>query len=379
MASANARYFLPDHPTLKDVYSKNDLRAMLVAGTLSRSDMVLDDETGHGHLLGDLLAMPYPDVTIMPSRSTGSSSASGTNSGSGSAGSGCGNMAPRPQLPPNHEFRADTPLPRPETDFRPPSQRRTTSREERAYQQQRDDAGDDDEEEEQDDDATFEDEDDLDDALLDERAEDYHHEDEDEDAEEEGHPDAPAQHLRPPTPAPASTTPVQEWRPGHPYGGMMRAQLGPVETFYPEERGPEETLYQGHPSWLAYPKSLLALLLLIISAVVSHRMQFGLEWVLLFGSVAGLILLFVGLDRFTCAYIVTTRRVEMEYGVLGRNTREVRIRDIRSIDVQQGGWRALLGMGNVRFDSSVSSGPEVYFRDVHRPHAIKELVREMQK
>lgn len=372
MAAAHARYFLPDHPTLKDVYSKNELRAMLVAGTLSRSDMVLDDETGHGHLLGDLLAMPYPDVTIMPSRSTTSTN---TNTGGSSGGAGS-NIAPRPQLPPNHEFRADTPLPRPETDFRPPSQRRTTSREERAYQQQRDDAGDDDEEEEQDEDATFEDEDDLDDAVLEERAEDYRHEDED---AEEGHPDDHAQRLSPPTLGPAFTSPVQEWRPGHPYGGMMRAQLGPVETSYPEERGPEETLYQGHPSWLAYPKSLLALLLLIIGAVVSHRMQFGLEWVLLFGSVAGLILLFVGLDRFTCTYFITTRRVEMEYGVLGRNTREVRIRDIRSIDVQQSGWRALLGMGNVRFDSSVSSGPEVYFRDVHRPHALKELVREMQK
>jgi membrane protein YdbS with pleckstrin-like domain len=370
MAAANARYFLPDHPTLKDVYSKNDLRAMLVSGTLSRSDMVLDDETGHGHLLGDLLAMPYPDVTIMPSRSTSSTS---TNSGSGSSGS---NIAPRPQLPPNHEFRADTPLPRPENDFRRPSQRRTTSREE-ADLQQRDDAGDEeDEDEEQDEDATFEDEDDLDDALLDELEEDLHPH---EGADDEEHPDEDAPRLRPPTPVPASTAPVQEWRPGHPYGGMMRAQLGPVETFYPEERGPEETLYQGHPSWLAYPKSLLALLLLIASAVVSHRMQIGLEWVLLFGSVAGLILLFVGLDRFTCTYFITTRRVEMEYGVLGRNTREVRIRDIRSIDVQQGGWRALLGMGNVRFDSSVSSGPEVYFKNVHRPHALKELVREMQK
>jgi hypothetical protein len=350
---ANARYFLPDHPTLKDVYSKNDLRAMLIAGELSRSDMVLDDETGHGHLLGDLLAMPYPDVTNMPSRST-----SGSSSGSAAP--------PRPQLPPNHEFRADTPLPRPETDFRPPSQRRTRRQE---GFDEHEHAG------ELEDDASFE-EDDFEDASS-EDEEDYLHEEGREEDEEDL--DEDALHLNASAAGSAVTTPVHEWRPGNPYAGGMRPPLGEVEMIHAEDREPEETLYQGHPSWLAYPKSLLAIALTIASAVVSHNMQFGMEWVLLFSSVAGLILLFVGLDRYTCTYFITTRRVEMEYGVLGRNTREVRIRDIRAIDVQQGGWRALLGMGNLRFDSSVSAGPEVYFRNVHRPHTLKEMVRGLQR
>ncbi|MEZ0274220.1 MAG: PH domain-containing protein, partial [Roseimicrobium sp.] len=61
------------------------------------------------------------------------------------------------------------------------------------------------------------------------------------------------------------------------------------------------------------------------------------------------------------------------------NTREVRIQDIRAIDVQQRGWRALLGLGTLKFDSSVSSGPEVYFKNVRRPHDLKELVRELQR
>ena len=51
-----ARYFLPDHASLKDVYTKDDLRELLQAGRLSRSEIVLDDETGLAHLLGDLLA-----------------------------------------------------------------------------------------------------------------------------------------------------------------------------------------------------------------------------------------------------------------------------------------------------------------------------------
>lgn len=356
---ANARYFLPDHPTLTDVYSKHDLRAMLISGELSRSDMVLDDETGHGHFLGDLLAMPYPDVTNMPRRSTSSTTG--------------GDIPPTPQLPPNHEFRADTPLPRPETDFRPPSQRRT--RREGDHDEQ--DPGEELEEE----DAHF-DEEDLED--IPEEEDDYPQDDDvaDDDDDRAAYaedPDEDALHLSASAAGSGPMLPVQEWRPGHPHGAPLRPYLGDGETFHPEDRGPEEMLYQGHPSWLAYPKSLLAFAVTVASAVLSHQWQFGMEWVLLFSSVAGLILLFVGLDRFTCTYFVTSRRVEMEYGVLGRNTREVRIRDIRAIDVQQTGWRALLGMGTVRFDSSVSAGPEVHFRNVHRPHTIKELVREMQR
>ncbi|RBP44467.1 PH (Pleckstrin Homology) domain-containing protein [Roseimicrobium gellanilyticum] len=345
---ANARYFLPDHPTLKDVYSKNDLRAMLISGTLSRSDMVLDDETGHGHLLGDLLAMPYPDVTNMPRRSTSG-----------------GGPSPRPQLPPNHEFRADTPLPRPETDFRPPSQRRPA---------REDNFNNPDEGDEEEEDASFEDDEFA--PGLDEDEPDHF---DDHGVEDEEELDEDALHLNASAAGSGMPPPVQEWRPGYPNGGMMRPHLGEAETSYPEDREPEEMLYQGHPSWFAYPKSLLGIALTIAGAVVSHHLHFGMEWMLLFSSIAGLVLLFVGLDRYTCTYFITTRRVEMEYGVLGRNTREVRIRDIRAIDVQQSGWRALLGMGNLRFDSSVSAGPEVYFRNVHRPHTLKEMVRELQR
>src|SRR5215207_2320174 len=92
----SARYFLPEHPKLTDVYSKHELRGMLQAGQLSRSDMVTDDETGIAYLLGDLLMTPFPDATIVPMRSTNS-------------------LKSEPP-PATHEFRAHTPLPRVERE-----------------------------------------------------------------------------------------------------------------------------------------------------------------------------------------------------------------------------------------------------------------------
>lgn len=314
---ATARYFLPDHPTFTEVYSKSDLRSMLVAGKLSRSDMVLDDETGLAHFLGDLLAMPYPEVTTMPTRSTGSA-------------------WPAP-IPPNHEFRADTPLPRSFREPPPPDQEDEEDGEE--DEEMEDEPENDDEPE-----STGQEwEDDEDDTPG-----DAEFEDDDWDG---------SRHLAAPTP-------------------------GSTQSFVNEEestsREPEELLYICHPSWFAYPRSLLAIATAIAGGVLSYQYHFGVEWVMLFGSIAGLVLLFVGLDRHTSTFYITTRRVEMEYGIIGRNTKEVRIQDIRAIDVQQEGWRALLGLGTVKFDSSASTGPEVLFRDVRRPHDIKELVRELQ-
>jgi hypothetical protein len=319
------RYFLPDHPALTEVYSKADLRAMLQSGELSRSDIVVDDETGLSHLLGDLLAAPYPDVTTSPVQSTSGS---------------------RPRPPLKHEFRADTPLPKPPE-----------------YDPGKDDV--DDEEEWPDEDleeildgAEDDAEDDPRESLHTHRQRSGHRPSifDDEDEPE----DAFLESRLPPPPAVPLTAQVE------PAGPMLPA------------RGGEEILFLGHPSWFAYPKSLLATLAGAVGSAVSLQQNFGLEWVVLLGSISALILVFISLDRTTTTYFITTRRVEMEFGLVGRNSKEVRVADIRAIDVQQKSYAALVGIGNVDFDSSASPGAEVRFKDVSRPHEIKQLVRQLQ-
>lgn len=277
-----ARYFLPDHPELTDVYSKADLRAMLQSGELSRSDIVTDDETGLSHLLGDLVTVPFPGTNVLPSRSTS------------------------PLLTPAHEsreFRADTPLPHTEA------------------------AVPDDLESEDDGDPIYDDE----------------PVDEDEDEQSASEDDGP-----------------------------------PHEDDEPPVDDEEVMIYIGHPSWLAYPRALLVASLCIATAHHFHQRGVGFEWITLLGSVAGLILVFIGLERTTTTYSVTSRRVELEFGIIGRNTKEVRICDIRAIDVVQRTYGALMGIGTVKFDSSAGEGPEVFFQNVRRPHRIKQLVRELQ-
>lgn len=270
----DTRFFLPDRPEFKDVYSRDELRQLLKDGRLSRSDFVLDDQTGLAHLLGDLLAAPHPDVVPKAKR-----------------------LTPRsqeiPSVPTVQEFRADTPLP---------------VRDELEYEDEDDDQTDGLEEIEEDESVGLE---------------------------------------------------------------------SPREPHEPESAY-EELLYHGRPSFLCYPKSILLFLIFTAAAVWCVKQQLRIELTITAGSLAGLVLVFVALNRIGVDYLVTTERVEIESGIVGRSSKEIRIRDIRAIDVYQSGWNVLAGSGTVEFSSSAGEGDQVRFKNVWRPHRIKELVRAVQ-
>lgn len=266
----DTRFFLPDRPEFKDVYSRDELRQLLKSGRLSRSEIVMDDQTGLAHLLGDLLAAPHPDVVPKVKRVT----------------------PRRPDVPSVQEFRADTPLP---------------LRDELEYEDDDDQGG------------------------------EYEEIDE---VEDEG----------------------------------LESPREPHEPLSSRE----ELLYHGRPSFLCYPKSILLFIIFTAAAVWCVKQQFRVEWTITAGALAGLVLVFVALNRSGVDYLVTTERVEIESGIVGRNSKEIRIRDIRAIDVYQSGWNVLAGSGTVEFSSAAGMDDQVRFKNVWRPHRIKELVRAMQ-
>lgn len=148
-----------------------------------------------------------------------------------------------------------------------------------------------------------------------------------------------------------------------------------------EDEGDEEVgerlLFRGHPSWLCYWKwVLLAVGLAVAGALLA---PLGLKYAVLGWLVASATLFAVGLFRFSKDYLVTDERVEVIWGVIGRSSKEVRIRDIRSIDVRENALTGLLGLGSVDFSSSANSGVEVVFAQVRGAHKVKELVRELQR
>lgn len=149
------------------------------------------------------------------------------------------------------------------------------------------------------------------------------------------------------------------------------------EAVEEEELG-EKVMYRGHRSWLSFAKGLLLAFLLLAAAVGS--IQFGgFFWLAIGVACSSLTFCCVIIARQHRDYLITDERVEMVWGIIGRSSKEVRIQDIRSIDVIEGGLLGFLGIGTVDFSSSGTDGIEVQFRHVRRPHRVKELVRQLQK
>lgn len=138
----------------------------------------------------------------------------------------------------------------------------------------------------------------------------------------------------------------------------------------------ERLLYHGHPTWLAFSKALLLCILLVIAAGLAF--QFGMRYFVLGMLTSSAVFTMVAIARYARSYLVTDERVEIVWGIFGRSSKEVRIRDIRAIDVHERGLKGMLGIGTVDFSSSGNAGVEVQFKNVRKAHRIKELVRALQ-
>jgi uncharacterized membrane protein YdbT with pleckstrin-like domain len=124
----------------------------------------------------------------------------------------------------------------------------------------------------------------------------------------------------------------------------------------------DRTLWVGHPShWHYFWRWVLGVLFLPVFGL-------GLIWI---------VSIFWGRARRT--YIVTGRRVMFEWGVLVKSTTEIRIKDIRSINVFKSGIAGFMGFGSIEFASAAADRAEVVFRNVAMPDAVRDMVRHAQE
>lgn len=140
----------------------------------------------------------------------------------------------------------------------------------------------------------------------------------------------------------------------------------------------ERIWHFGHPSWLSYWKGLFLTLLCLFAAGMLFSMD---EAYALISGLSG-IAVFIGVSiaRSSHDYIVTDERVEYVWGIMGRSSKEVRICDIRSLDVWEKGFKGIvLRLGTLDVSSAGNAGVEVSFRDIRQAHKVKELIRHLQR
>jgi len=137
----------------------------------------------------------------------------------------------------------------------------------------------------------------------------------------------------------------------------------------------EPLLFRGHPSVLTFPFALLSLAGGLGGALWAHAWDVRLSIALF--AIAVFALGYLVLMRYLREYFITSRRVETVSGLVARSSKEVRIADIRAINVTCRGFSGLLGIGTVDFFTT-GDRPEVVFLDAWAAARIKRLVRDLQ-
>ena len=146
----------------------------------------------------------------------------------------------------------------------------------------------------------------------------------------------------------------------------------------------EQVLWTGRVSSLHYTGKWVLILILLAAVVASFWFVLPDLGLILWAARAALIVIallivcWIELDQRRRRYTVTNKRVSVDYGIINRISNEVRISDIRSINLQKTGFTGLLGIGRVEFSSSATDDADVVFWNTPEAEKVRDLVRSLQ-
>ena len=96
-------------------------------------------------------------------------------------------------------------------------------------------------------------------------------------------------------------------------------------------------------------------------------------------AIGVILLLYIYIVRARQLYVVTNRKVEVESGLVVKSSNEIRVRDIRSINVTKHGFLGFVGIGSVEFSSAASDRAEVIFVNVAHADWVRDVVTNLQE
>lgn len=138
----------------------------------------------------------------------------------------------------------------------------------------------------------------------------------------------------------------------------------------------EQLLFAGCPSWLSYWKSFALVAAVLVAGYWAGAL--GGWWLGAAFALACLLLARAFIARASHDYSISTERVECTHGLISKTSREIRLDDVRAINVVESGLAGLLGVGTIIFSSVGGPKDDVIFTGVRRAHQIKQLVRDWQ-
>ena len=150
------------------------------------------------------------------------------------------------------------------------------------------------------------------------------------------------------------------------------------------EHQPERVLWSGHMShWYYLGHWIVGLLIVaaLAAGIYFYRVELN-RWMPWVYGVPVLALLcvwaVVALAQRERTYRVTNRRVISDLGRIVRDTNELRIQDIRSMNVTKSGITGLLEIGKIEFSSAATDDSDVIFYQIGGVNGVRDMVRKLQ-
>jgi uncharacterized membrane protein YdbT with pleckstrin-like domain len=141
----------------------------------------------------------------------------------------------------------------------------------------------------------------------------------------------------------------------------------------------QNEIFRTHPSirnslaLVVWPVVLTPLIIWAVSTYIWEDMP---TVVILIAVGIGLLFpAYAWLRKYFSTFVVMSDAILSRRGLLSKFTNEIRIVDIRAINVRQNFIQRLLGIGDVGFSSAAGDTEEVVFRGVVNPEGIKESIQ----
>ena len=81
----------------------------------------------------------------------------------------------------------------------------------------------------------------------------------------------------------------------------------------------------------------------------------------------------IGLN--TTTYTITSQRIKVKTGLIGKNIEEIELLRVRDLSVQQSLFNRILGIGTLTVFSEDTSSPQLNFRNIRAAQNVKDILR----
>lgn len=121
------------------------------------------------------------------------------------------------------------------------------------------------------------------------------------------------------------------------------------------------------------------------SVKVYHPSAMNYLWetilgVILLPALIGLfILLYILIDIKCTSYELTTHRIIIRKGWIAKIQNEIWIKDMRAVNLVQGVWQRIIGVGNIAIGTAASAGTEINITGIANPAAVVSEINNLRR